>query len=52
MIQSLPSESKQTASNHLTTDTRRSRTFVKRDLKTLRYVIENDDGVLHIASER
>jgi hypothetical protein len=25
---------------------------VKRDLKTLRYVIENDDGVLHIASER
>jgi hypothetical protein len=21
-------------------------------LKTLRYVIENDDGVLHIASER
>jgi hypothetical protein len=26
--------------------------FVKRDLKTLRYVVENDDGVLHIASER
>ena len=26
--------------------------FVKRNLKTLRYVIENDDGVLHIASER
>jgi hypothetical protein len=26
--------------------------FVKRDLKTLRYVIENDDGVLHIANER
>ena len=26
--------------------------FVKRDMKTLRYVIENDDGVLHIASER
>jgi hypothetical protein len=26
--------------------------FVKRHLKTLRYVIENDDGVLHIASER
>jgi transcription elongation factor len=25
--------------------------FVKRDLKTLRYVVEND-GVLHIASER
>jgi hypothetical protein len=26
--------------------------FVKRDRKTVRYVIENDDGVLHIASER
>ena len=26
--------------------------FVKRDLKTLRYVVENDDGVLHIASEK
>ena len=26
--------------------------FVKRNLKTLRYVIENDDGMLHIASER
>ena len=26
--------------------------FVKRDLKTIRYVVENDDGVLHIASER
>ena len=26
--------------------------FVKRDLKTLRYVVENDDGVLHIASEQ
>ena len=26
--------------------------FVKRDLKTLRYVIENDDGVMHIANER
>jgi hypothetical protein len=26
--------------------------FVKRDLKTLCYVIENDDGVLHIANER
>ena len=26
--------------------------FVKRDMKTLRYVVENDDGVLHIASER
>ena len=26
--------------------------FVKRNLKTMRYVIENDDGVLHIASER
>ena len=25
--------------------------FVKRNLKTVRYVIENDDGVLHIASE-
>ena len=25
--------------------------FVKRDMKTLRYVVENDDGVLHIASE-
>jgi hypothetical protein len=26
--------------------------FVKRNLKTLRYVVENDDGVLHIAPER
>ena len=26
--------------------------FVKRNLKTLRYVVENDGGVLHIASER
>ena len=26
--------------------------FVKRNLKTLHYVVENDDGVLHIASER
>jgi hypothetical protein len=26
--------------------------FVKRDDKTLRYVVENDDEVLHIASER
>ena len=26
--------------------------FVKRDLKTVRYVIESDDGVLHIAGER
>jgi hypothetical protein len=26
--------------------------FVKRDDKTLRHVVENDDGVLHIASER
>jgi hypothetical protein len=26
--------------------------FVKRNLKTVRYVIESDDGVLHIASER
>jgi hypothetical protein len=26
--------------------------FVKRNHKTVRYVIENDDGVLHIASER
>ena len=25
--------------------------FVKRNLKTVRYVVENDDGVLHIASE-
>jgi hypothetical protein len=25
--------------------------FVKRDMKTLRYVIENDDGVLHIARQ-
>jgi hypothetical protein len=25
--------------------------FVKRDMKTLRYVVENDDGVLHIANE-
>ena len=26
--------------------------FVKRDGKTTRFVVENDDGVLHIASER
>ena len=26
--------------------------FLKRNLKTIRYVVENDDGVLHIASER
>jgi hypothetical protein len=26
--------------------------FVKRNLKTVRYVVENDDGVLHIASEK
>jgi hypothetical protein len=26
--------------------------FVKRNLKTVRYVVENDDGILHIASER
>jgi hypothetical protein len=26
--------------------------FVKCDLKTERYVIESDDGVLHITSER
>jgi hypothetical protein len=26
--------------------------FVKRDMKTSRYVVENDDGVLYIASER
>jgi hypothetical protein len=26
--------------------------FVKRNMRTLRYVVENDDGVLHIASER
>jgi hypothetical protein len=26
--------------------------FIKRDMKTLRYVVENDDRVLHIASER
>jgi hypothetical protein len=26
--------------------------FVKRDFKTIRYVVENDDGVLHIASKR
>ena len=26
--------------------------FVKRDHKTVRYVVENDDGVLHIASEK
>ena len=26
--------------------------FVKRDLKTLRYGVENDDGALHIADER
>ena len=25
--------------------------FVKRNLKTVRYVVENDEGVLHIASE-
>jgi hypothetical protein len=26
--------------------------FVKRDHKTVRYVVENDDGVLHITSEK
>ena len=26
--------------------------FIKRNLKTVRYVVENDEGVLHIASER
>ena len=26
--------------------------FVKHNMRTLRYVVENDDGVLHIASER
>jgi hypothetical protein len=26
--------------------------FLKRNLKTIRYVVENDGGVLHIASER
>jgi hypothetical protein len=26
--------------------------FVKRNLKTVRYVVENDDGVLHIAREK
>jgi hypothetical protein len=26
--------------------------FLKRDLKTIRYVVEDDGGVLHIASER
>ena len=26
--------------------------FVKRNHKTMRYVVENDDGVLHIASEQ
>ena len=26
--------------------------FVKRNLKTIRYVVESDDGVLHIASEK
>jgi hypothetical protein len=26
--------------------------LVKRNMRTLRYVIESDDGVLHIASER
>jgi hypothetical protein len=26
--------------------------FVKRNMRTLRYVVENDGGVLHIASER
>ena len=25
--------------------------FVKRNLKTVRYVVENDEGVLHIAGE-
>ena len=25
--------------------------FVKRNLKTVRYVVENDEGVLHIARE-
>ena len=26
--------------------------FLKRNLKTIRYVVEDDGGVLHIASER
>ena len=26
--------------------------FLKRNRKTVRYVVENDEGVLHIASER
>ena len=26
--------------------------FVRRNMRTLRYVVENDDGVLHIAGER
>jgi hypothetical protein len=26
--------------------------FVKRNRKTVRYVVENDEGVLHIASEK
>jgi hypothetical protein len=26
--------------------------FLKRNLKTIRYVVEDDSGVLHIASER
>ena len=26
--------------------------FIKRDMKTARYVIENDDGVLHVAREQ
>jgi hypothetical protein len=26
--------------------------FVKRNGKTIRYVVENDDGVLHISSEK
>jgi hypothetical protein len=26
--------------------------FMKRNRKTVRYVVENDDGVLHIASEK
>ena len=25
--------------------------FLKRNMRTVRYVVENDDGVLHIASE-
>jgi hypothetical protein len=26
--------------------------FLKRNQKTVRYVVENDDGILHITSER